>query len=96
MTRRPPPGARFLGAPPPAWFTQIVDLPPDFIQFVCVVFEGYENLAMVRTPIRGRGRIYVTGPESAWPTTEAVLRDLARDIPLRLVEKVDRLVEDTW
>lgn len=66
------------------WLTVVVDLPPECIQLLCVLFEGYDNLALVRTPRQGQGRVHVYAWSGHLPTVERLLADLAATIPLTI------------
>lgn len=68
------------------WVTQIVELPDEHIQMVCVLFEAYDNLALVRTPQAGVGRVYVYCWEGRLPLVQKVLRDMMAEFPLHIGE----------
>lgn len=78
------------------WVTQEVLLPPECIQFFSVVIEAYDNLAMVRTPVRGQGRVYIFVRRADLPVIHGVLSDLARTLPFRMGPLHDRMLEDNW
>ncbi len=76
---------RFAYPPPEGdWITQIVELPDDHIQMVCVLFEAYDNLALVRTPVAGVGRVFIYCWENRLPLVQKVLRDMMAEVPLRI------------
>ena len=93
---RPAPGAAFLPAPEPPWTTLVVDLPAESILVVCAAFEAHDNLAIVRTPVQGRGRVHVACHAPQEAECRAVLSDLARNLPLRIVDARPGLGLDSW
>ncbi|MEQ8821539.1 MAG: hypothetical protein RLY93_14995 [Sumerlaeia bacterium] len=80
------------------WVTLPVTLPAECIQRVCVLMEGYDNLAVVRTPVPGVGLLHVY----VWSGHEAlarrVLADIGREFPLHIGEAIAGMVgqDETW
>jgi len=81
---------------PVDWVTQVVDLPADCIQRLCVLFEAYDNLCLVRTPVRGQGRVYVFCWKESLPLVRRILADIGREFPVRLGPVEDRILDDYW
>jgi hypothetical protein len=75
--------SRFRPAPPTEpWATLVVLLPHCQIQRVCVIFEGYDNLAVVRTPLGEEGRIFVYVWERDVILAQKLLQELSREFPV--------------
>lgn len=68
------------------WATVIVDLPAESIQTICVLFEGYDNLALVRTPIQGQGRVYIYTASQNLELVGKILADIRASVPLTITE----------
>jgi len=71
------------------WITFIVALPNELIQHVCVIFEGYDNLTQVRTPIKQGNRIHITLHADGEETVRRILAELSTTVPLEIVEITD-------
>ncbi len=69
------------------WFTLVIDLPDDRISDVCIYFEALDNMAMVRTPLRGEGRIHLYAWEGFRTQVDAALQELSTDFPIKVVEE---------
>ena len=57
------------------------------IAYIVSVFEGYENLAVVRTIDPSRGLIELMISPDFLEDTRKLIDALSREIPLRLLEK---------
>ena len=57
------------------------------IAYIVSVFEGYENLAVVRTIDPSRGLIELMISPNFLDDTRKLIDALSREIPLRLLEK---------
>lgn len=80
------------------WVTIVVELPAPCIQYLCVILEGYDNLALVRTPVAGEGLVYVYTCARNEELVRAVVRDLNGYFPVQ-VTKVNpgmRRLDELW
>ena len=71
---------------PGEWATICVALPVEGIQYLCVIFEGYDNLALVRTPWQGSGTIYIYTAEKNIEAVKQILTDIGATIPLTITQ----------
>jgi hypothetical protein len=67
------------------WYTLVVRVSPDTIKTVCNRFEGYDNLAVVRTPVAGQGTLHIYAWEGDRAVVDAVLTGLRMEIALERV-----------
>ncbi len=81
--------SRRFSAPPfdGDWFTLVVDLPDERIADVCNYFEALDNMAMVRTPLRGDGRIHIYAWEGFRRRIDDALRELSAEFPITVAEE---------
>lgn len=69
--------------------TFVVTLPDDYIQHVCVIVEGYDNLAQVRTPAAGAGRVHIYTSTDNRATVHRILTELRATIPLTIEREAE-------
>ena len=90
---------RFSHFPPAGeWITVIATLPVEYIQRVCITIEGYDNLALVRTPVQGIGRLHIYTWENNADLVRSILTDLGREFPVH-IEKLEPgmfQVDEIW
>ncbi len=70
------------------WVTLVVELPLDAVAQVCVSFEGYDNVAMVRTPDAQVNQVFVYTWEGYLPIVRQILTELSMDVPVRVIDTV--------
>jgi hypothetical protein len=57
----------------------------DDIALLCALFEAHDNEFLVRTETRGLGYIRIWFPRHARPQFDAIMTELAGEIPLQLL-----------
>ncbi|MDK2973479.1 MAG: hypothetical protein PWP23_3234 [Candidatus Sumerlaeota bacterium] len=64
------------------FLTWEIAVPREEIKRVCNVFEAYDNMAVVRTPVAGMGVLLVYFWEGERAVVEAVLDSIAMEFPV--------------
>lgn len=57
-------------------------MPPSRIAHVCFLFEGHDNLALVRTRSREEGLLHLWFHHAAEPTVRALIAELDTQFPV--------------
>lgn len=70
-----------------AWRTIRIRVPQLEIAYLCAVFEGYDNLALVRTQSRAEGILHLWFHESAEAAVETLLAELGASFPISIMER---------
>lgn len=70
-----------------AWRTIRIRVPQLEIAYLCAVFEGYDNLALVRTQSRAEGILHLWFHESAEAAVETLLAELGASFPISILER---------
>lgn len=75
-----------------------VTLPLEYIQRLCITLEGYDNLALARTPVQGIGRLHIYTWENNVGLVRQILTDLSREFPVQIeeIEPGMNRVTDVW
>ena len=96
----PPPTMRRLRLPPREgdYLTWEISVPRQDIKRLCVVFEAYDNMAIVRTPVQGTGVLYVYFWEGERANVESVLDALSMEFPVERVRLHEGVhgIEGLW
>lgn len=91
---------RFANLPAMAgdWFTIVAEIPRDHVAEVCIYLEAMDNIALVRTPWRGIGRINIYAWEGARADVMGAIAELASEFPFSIVETAPGMkdIERLW
>lgn len=80
------------------WKTMVVELNQEAISTLGTTLEAYDNLALIRTPIAGKGRVHLYFNEQDEPTVRNVLRSIDATTPVHVlsVERGMKFLDELW